>query len=321
MNQLKSTFLKGSLFLILAQVMVGINIVFVKYVLPSMPILSILTIRFSLAALILFVLYYIAPTKKKPLYHYFSNLKRRDWFFIIAQALSAGVLFNCLMLWGLNYTDANVAGIITSALPVIVALLSWLMLGEKISRTKMICVILATIGLVVIAVDKLIGSSNAHSLLGDVIVFVSLFPEAAYYVLSKMYTHSMPIFLISSILNAINAVILMIIIGMSANIDFHMSFSDFSILVLLAVSSALFYVFWYMGCQKVDGVMSSLSTAVMPAATVIMAWVFLGEKLTLGQSLGMGMVMLSIVLYSKMMSQSKKEIAAYAEAQKLTQEK
>jgi len=37
----------------------------------------------------------------------------------------------------------------------------------------------------------------------------------------------------------------------------------------------------------------------MQLATVIIAWIFLGEQLTVGQAVGMGTVMLSIVAYVK----------------------
>ena len=98
-------------FLILAQIMVGVNIVFSKYVLSSIPTLFILALRFTLASIILLPLHWLTPAKKLPVFSYFAQLKRRDWLFIFAQALSAGVLFNFLILWGLRYTDANVAGI------------------------------------------------------------------------------------------------------------------------------------------------------------------------------------------------------------------
>lgn len=37
----------------------------------------------------------------------------------------------------------------------------------------------------------------------------------------------------------------------------------------------------------------------MPLATVTIAWIFLGEQLTIGQIIGMGMVILSITVYAK----------------------
>ncbi|AMP88888.2 DMT family transporter [Legionella pneumophila] len=287
------------LFLIFAQIMVGINIVFSKYVLSSIPILSILALRFSLAAVILLLLHWLTPAKKLPVYSYFLQLKRRDWFFIFAQALSAGVLFNFLILWGLQYTDANVAGIITSALPAIIAIMSWIILGEKISGKKAICVGFATLGLVVIACDKLSDINVSHSFFGDALVLTSLLPEAMYYILSKMHVNSLPVFLISSLLNGINAILLLFCLGFSTWDSFTIHTLDWLILIILGLSSGLFYVFWYFGCQKVDGVMASLSTAVMPLATVIIAWILLGEELTMGQIIGMGMVILSITAYAK----------------------
>jgi drug/metabolite transporter (DMT)-like permease len=292
-------FLQGMLFLVLAQILVGVNIVFSKYLLSSIPILYILALRFILAAVILLPLHWLTPAKKLPVFSYFTRLKRRDWFFIFAQAISAGVLFNCLILWGLHYTDANVAGIITSALPAIIAIMSWVILGEKISGKKAICVGFATLGLIVIAYNKLCGMSVTHSFWGDALVLASLLPEAMYYILSKMYIHTLPVFLISSFLNAINAIILMCCLGFTASGSLNIHALDWVILVFLGLSSGLFYVFWYFGCQKVDGVMVSLSTAVMPLATVIIAWIVLREQLNMMQIIGMAMVILSIVVYAK----------------------
>jgi len=299
MNYLKLTSIQGPLFLILAQIMVGVGIVFSKYILSSMPIIFVLTIRFMLAALILFPLHWLTPAKQLPLHLYFCRLTKKDWFFILAQALCAGVLFNFFMLSGLLYTDANVAGIITSALPAIIALMSWLLLDEKISGRKMICVFFATLGLIVIASEKLRFITSEHSFFGDAIVFLSLLPEATYYILCKKHVTKLPIFLMSGLINGINAVLLLFILILSTTWNFTISFFDWLVLIILALSSGFFYVFWYFGCQKVDGVMTSLSTAVMPVATVIIAWLLLGEKLSIWELVGMGMIMISIALYAK----------------------
>ncbi|HEL8449584.1 TPA: EamA family transporter, partial [Legionella pneumophila] len=61
-------FIQGMLFLIFAQIMVGINIVFSKYVLSSIPVLYILALRFTLAAVILLLLHWLTPAKKLPMY-------------------------------------------------------------------------------------------------------------------------------------------------------------------------------------------------------------------------------------------------------------
>ena len=299
LNNNKRGYLQGVVYLILAQTMVAINIVSSKVLLSTIPILVLLAIRFVLAAGILLPLHWLTPAKSISIPQHFAQLERKDWLSILAQALSAGILFNILMLLGLHYTDANAAGIITSALPAIIAIMSWIVLGEKISGAKGICVLIATAGLVIIACDKLTGLAFNHSFLGDLIVLLSLLPEASYYIISKLYPVRLPIFLLSSLLNGLNALLLIVIIPFYSFNFTSISLSYWAILLILGLSSGLFYVFWYFGCQRVDGIMTSLSTAVMPVATVILAGVILGDELTKGQLVGMLLVIISVVIYAR----------------------
>lgn len=300
MKNTKFYFFKGMTFLILAQIMVGINIVSSKYLLSSIPILFLLTTRFILATAILLPLHWLTPAKAFSVRYHFAQMNKNDWFFIFAQALTAGIIFNFLMLLGLHHTDANVAGIITSTLPVIIAVMSWMILGEKISAKKSIAVFIATIGLLVIAYDKWQGIGATHSFIGDFIVLLSLFPEAVYYVLCKLHPNRLPVFLTSALLNGINAILMLAsLLFFSSSSNISIPIEDWFLLFTLGLSSGLFYVFWLFGCQRVDGVMASLSTAVMPVSTVILAWAFLGEQLTTIQFSGMTLVIFSIGLYAK----------------------
>jgi len=177
--------------------------------------------------------------------------------------------------------------------------MSWFIIGEKISSEKALCVFFATLGLVIIGYGKLKGVGYSHSVLGDFIVILSLLPEAAYYVLCKFYLNKLPIFLGSALLNGINAILLLPALFIVNWIPGEISLENWLILFVIALSSGLFYVFWFMGSKRVDGIMSSLSTAIMPVATVILAWIILGEQLNLLEFLGMGFVILSIVIYDR----------------------
>jgi drug/metabolite transporter (DMT)-like permease len=295
----KNDYLKGIVFLMLAQSMVGINIVTSKFLLDSIPVLVLMTIRFALATMVLLPLHWLSPARQKPIKTYCAALTRRDWGFLIAQALSAGVLFNCLMLTGLSHTDAHVAGIITSALPAIIAIMSWLVLGETISAQKGLCVFFATVGLVIIAWNQLRTVGEAHSVVGDIIVLLSLLPEAAYYILCKVYSNRLPIFLVSAMLNGMNALLLLPSLFFVDWAPSSISVGHWFILFVIGLSSGLFYTFWFMGSKRVDGIMASLTTGIMPIATVVLAWILLGEQLTLVECLGMGLVIFSIVLYAR----------------------
>lgn len=288
----------GIFFLIAAQLLVAINIVSSKSIVHDLPIMLLLTIRFFLAAALILPLHWLTPARKLSIHNHFSTLTKKDVYFLVAQALSAGALFNCFMLLGLHFTDANIAGIITSTLPAIIAIMSWIILKEKISGKKIVCVIFATIGLLVIAGEKITNIGQSHSFLGDFLILLSLFPEATYYVLCKLHTPKMPVFLASSLMNLINAMVLLPYVlwqGFNLSIPLH----DWYILILLGFNTALFYVFWYFGSKRVDGPIASISTAVMPVATVFFAWLFLNEDLSQLETLGMGLVLFSIFVYAR----------------------
>lgn len=289
----------GMLWLVLAQVMVALNIVVSKSLLVTIPVLVLMTIRFAIATLVLLPLHWVSPQRHTPLRTYFSALNRKDGLFLLAQALCAGVLFNCLMLTGLSKTDANVAGIITSALPAMIALFSWLFLHEIISLKKGLCILLATAGLLVIACDKMTTVGENHSFWGDIIVLVSLVPEAAYYILTKLHTSKLPVFLTSSLLNGINTLILLPFVISQHGNPLGMISGHWLILIMLGISAGLFYVFWLFGSQQVDGVLASLSTAIMPIATVLLAWWLLHDSLNTHEALGLSLVLLSIIIYAR----------------------
>ena len=289
----------GTLLLVFAQIMVGINIVTCKYLLTQVQPLFLLSVRFTFATCLSLLLHFIFDDKNIALPQRLRQLSKCDWFYTLMQAVSAGLLFNWLMISGLNYTDANVAGIITSALPALITIMSWLILGDKMSTKKYFCLFFATIGLMTLAIDKCKQWGDTHSVVGDLIVLASLIPEASYYVLHQFHTVRLPVFLMSALLNGMNAVIIVALCCLNQTAWPALSLDDSLILIMLSFTSTLFFVLWLFGSKHVDGMMASLTTAVAPLATVVLAWVILGEQLTWMQSLGMGFVMISIVTYAK----------------------
>ncbi len=265
-----------------------------------MPVLFILAVRFLLATALLLPLHWLTlDGQQNSLLYYLKRLRKKDWIFLIAQALTAGVFFNFLMVMGLQYTDANVAGIITSALPAIIVIMSCLVLKERFTLKKIVCVGFATIGLVVINGGNILGHPSHHSLIGNLIIFLSLLPEASYYILTKLHPNRLPLFLMSAVINAINALILLPFL--CYYLDWKLLNSpvfDWMILTIVGISSGLFYVFWYVGSSKVDAIMGALSTAIMPIGTVFIAWLTLGEKIGLTQFIGVLLVIMSILAYA-----------------------
>lgn len=280
--------------------MVALNIVYSKNLLEKIPSVVLMELRFVLATIILFVLHWVFSRKPTKAFQAVRELDKKSWFYIFAQALTAGVGFNFFMLYGLKYTSANAAGIITSALPALIALFSCIILREVLSMKKALSVAFATLGLLVIAMGKIIGISASHTLRGDLFIFLALCPETFYYILCKLHATRLPVFFAAALMNGINVIaslFFFILFPVTGHVE--VSLEDWLILSLLGLFSGLFYAFWLFGSKQVDGITASLSTAFVPVWTVLLAWGVLGERLTLYQGIGMSLVMLSILLYSK----------------------
>lgn len=285
------------IYLTLSQLMVGINIVGSKYLIKKMPIFILLETRFAFATIILIFLaklMVVTPTKN-------VHLSKQDWSIIILQALCAGFLFNFLMLSGLHYTSANVAGIITSTLPLVISLLSFLFLREYLSITKWLCIVVATFGLIIINLTKMDTGNYQNTLVGDLLIFLALLPEAIYYLLAKKYGNQLPVLTISGWMNGINALVFIPFALFSIHNNFlaNLTLYDWSLALLIGLASALFYVFWYKGSAKVPLSIAALFTAVMPIGTLIIAWIFLNERLTWLQFIGMFLVLSAVILSAR----------------------
>ncbi|MDF1655022.1 MAG: DMT family transporter [Coxiellaceae bacterium] len=287
------------LFLVLAQLSVGVNIVGSKYLLHDVSVTFLLLVRFWVAALWLFIIYWLQPKSRRLSSAHPEKFNKTDFTYLILQALCAGALFNLLLLTGLKYTSASVAGIITSALPAMITIFSVILLRERLTRMRVLSVVLAVSGLVIINLHgfRLGGASN---LKGSLIVILALLPESLYYVLCKIHLVRMPLVLLSAWINLINGIVVLpLLIVHPDAMNIHLSVSSWWVLLAVTISTAAFYLFWYMGCRGVQASLAGMFTAIMPISTLLLSWLFLSEVITLLQGVGMLLVIGSIFLYAK----------------------
>lgn len=282
------------LWLVLAQTSVGVNIVGSKILLSTLPVTLLLLLRFWIAAIALFV---CSLFERRP--SYVTEFKRRDAVHLVLQALCAGALFNALMLTGLRYTPANIAGIITAALPAMIAIFSWLLLRERIGLKGAACIGLAVLGLILVN-GAHAGVAAPLQLRGPAIIVLALLPEALYYVLCKLHRVNLPIFRLAAWINAINGIVVLPAILVHPSMwPQHVSNQQWLLIAMVGASTALFYVFWYRGCLQVKGSIAGMMTAVMPIATLLLSWLLLSERLNAWQALGMVLVLSSIVVHAR----------------------
>lgn len=286
----------GFFMIILCQFSASVNVVGSKHLVADLGIFFLMETRFLIAAIVLFIAWLLVGKKNNPKYVKVKSLDRKDWILLILQALCAGAFFNLLLLLGMRYTSANNAAIITSAIPAMVALLSVFVLKQVLTRYKTICIVFATLGLFIINGSKLNFGGSMTAFMGDILIVIAIIPESFYYVLSKVRTIKLPVLLLSSLINAINAIFMLpFVIIFSHDMPTHISNLDIFLLLLVGIASGVFYIGWAKGSQYVDGATAGIMTALMPIFAIILSVIFLGEYIGLVQIIGMVLILASIV--------------------------
>jgi len=283
------------LFLFLAQVCVGINIVLYKGLISHINPILIMTVRFIFASLFMSILLFRDINQ----HHFRTSLDYKGWGILLVKGLGAGIAFNFILLSGLHYTDANSAGLITSLLPAVIICLNILLFRQKLTSRMSLSLLVSVAGLVLI--NWGVASNSGRNIIwGNFLVFIALIPDGLYYTLSKYYPLKMHPMLKVFWLNAVNVPFLIVIVfflpkSLWGAIILH----DWLMFLIIGINSGLFFILWQKGITNIDAAYAALSTAFMPVATVILAWVILNEGLTITKFIGMILVVFSIVVYAR----------------------
>ena len=207
-------------------------------------------------------------------------LTAREWLYLFLQGLCGIVLFRVFTLYGLHSTGAVQAGIITGTTPAVLALLSFLLLGERLSGRSVAGVILAMTGCVVINVFAQNGGAG-NSLLGSLLVGAAVVSEALFTIFRKRIAHT-----VSATTNtAVLIFCSLLLLAIPAAWDGLNMTGGVSAKAMLAIgyygvfATVIAYLLWTAAVGQVNGATAGAATAAMPASSVLLAVLILGEPL------------------------------------------
>ncbi len=283
------------LYLICAQLMVAINVVGSKVISTHISVLPALFLRFSIATVVS-VLLCLAFKADRDCLISLKKIPLTGWIFLTLQGLCAGGLFNAFIFLGLQTVDASLAGMILSVLPAVIALVAVLFLKESLTLRRSLCILLAIGGVMVLHYAP---STKASSSFGILLVFFSLMPEAAYYLLIKAYRPPVNIFVKSVLLNVVNVVgLLPFVLYYGCSLFKTLDLLTLEVLLVTGSSATVFFICWYLGAKNMMASRSGIFTTICPLLTVLLSMIFLGERLGSVQAIGMLVIMSSVFVSS-----------------------
>jgi drug/metabolite transporter (DMT)-like permease len=273
---------------------VGTSVVASKVIVETMPIYTASALRFLLAAALLLVI--CARSGGIP------RVPPRVHLILALQAAAGLVMFNVLLLLGLDMTTAIASGIITSTTPAVIALLS-IPLGDRLRPAGWLGVTLAVLGIVIV---NALGSggpgTGSRPLLGAALVFLAVVGEALYAVLGKVATASVKPIPMATLMTVYGFVLFLPLaasdIGDLRPADVPLRGWG-AIAYLAVIVTVIAFILWFHGLQHVPASTAGAFTGLMPVGTILATALFLDEPVRWLHLAGMAVAIAGIVLVAR----------------------
>lgn len=167
--------IKGILAALVANIIFGFSFLFSKVALNYANPLIILAVRFTVAFLVLNLLWLFGIVK--------LNLKGKPKKKLILMALAQPLLYFIFELYGIEKSSSALSGVIISLVPVAVILLSTFVLKEKPTLKQILFSVLSLAAVIVISLLSNDGGNN--SLIGIVLLLGAVVCAAVFNILSR----------------------------------------------------------------------------------------------------------------------------------------
>lgn len=287
----KNRFL-GCLMILAALIILGSSFIAAKAMVETMPTFLALSFRTGGASLILIPVLFM---RERGL----PDLTRSGWGLIVLQGLIGVVLFNILLFSGLERTTAGFAGIAFGMLPIVIGLLAWMCLGERMTGTKIAALACAAIGTIQLNFNDFELRLLSGAAIGNMLVVAAVGCEGLFTILGKRLSgRCSPLSLAALVSVASFIMVLPLAVRDAIAFDFsQVSKEDWLTLGWWALASGVGYFFlFYAGLNRVDATTVGISTVTLPVTTVLLSNWLLQEPLGLSHVIGLFCAATGIIL-------------------------
>lgn len=273
-----------------AVVVWGVSFIATKIALDELAPLSIIFLRLILASVLLAVLALYSNKKFE------MNWKNHGGIFILALIASFHLW---IQVTGMQYTTAANTGWIIGTAPIFMAMVGFVAFKESLSPIRILGILLAFFGLLLLISKGDLSSIDFLSNKGDFLILASAFTWSIYSAVNKKISLSY-----SPLLTILFLFLMMAVIISPFTINEHsiQSVSNLSakgwflILFLGIFCSGVGYVLWAQALKEMDSVTVGAFLYFEPFVTVFAAWIFLSEEITFVMVLSGLIITLGVLL-------------------------
>lgn len=232
-----------------------------------------------------------------------SKLTSRDGWMIAVLGVLGGYGPMLLDFAGLVYVTAGLERVILYVYPTVVVILSAMLFKHRIANCMWFALLAtyAGVGLVVGHDILILKSGSADTMLGAALVLTSAIAYAGYLVCSGWLIPRVgsSLFTAYTMLAATVASVLHYANTAHAISIFHLPTQVYWLALLMAVvATVLPAILLNAGIHRIGSSKASLVSSIGPVSTIFLAYIFLGENITLLQLAGTGLVLIGVMVIS-----------------------
>jgi len=286
--------------LALSMTLVGSYVGLSRLLVAALPVFLLAWLRFGIAAIAMARWVRRAPGE--------AALSAHDRRLLFWESFLGNFLFSICMLFGVLLTSAVSAGVVMAAIPATVALMSWLFLGEKLSRRVAAGIACAVSGIALLALLRpaaghgaapSAGSSALPGWLGPLLLVGAVLCEASYVVIGKRLTGSVSPRRISALINLWGlALVTPLGLWQAWSFDFTAVSGDtWGLLVFYALTASVVTVWlWMKGLTQVPAQRAGVFSVMLPVSAALVGVLVLHEPFGSGHLVAFALAVAGLLL-------------------------
>jgi drug/metabolite transporter (DMT)-like permease len=273
--------------------LVGSYVGLSKWLVAVFPVFLLAGLRFGIAALAM------GGWTRRPADEPAQTRQDRGLLFLLS--LLGNFLFSICMLFGVQLSTALAAGVIMAALPGVVALLSRVFLGERLSRQVLAGIACAVSGIALVTLSKTgeAAAAGTAPLLGNLLLLAAVVCEASYVVIGKKLSGRLGPKRISALVNLWGlALVAPLALWQARQFDFsQVALPIWGLLVFYALAASMITVWlWMTGLRHVPASQAGVFTVMLPVSAAAVGVLLLGEPFSAAQAGAFALALLGVVL-------------------------
>ena len=200
--------------------------------------------------------------------------------------------------FGLTYVSSTVGSVIISTIPVIATIGAWIFFREKLKLINYAGIVLSFVGIIVFILNK--NGSLSFNIKGLALLSFAVVSAVGYNLtLSRLVSHYSPVYIVSvqNVLGALFFLPVFLIFDLRTFISAPHSFEAFKPIIELSVfASCGAFILFAFSVRNMGILKANVFSNCIPVFTALFSFLLMGERLTIQNITGMGIVIAGIFL-------------------------